>query len=56
MQKTPGHGLPLRSTISTGLLAKFMSLFVGLSLGGAVLAAAPAAPAVQQVELKTSMG
>ena len=56
MQKTPGHGLPLRSTITTGLLAKFMSLFVGLSLGGAVLAAAPAAPAVQQVELQTSMG
>ena len=55
MQKTPGRGLPFPSTATARLMAKFMSLFVGLSLGGAVMAA-PAAPATQQVELKTSMG
>jgi peptidyl-prolyl cis-trans isomerase A (cyclophilin A)/peptidyl-prolyl cis-trans isomerase B (cyclophilin B) len=47
MQKTKGHSLPW--------LAKFMSLFVSLSLGGAVMAA-PAATGTPQVSLKTSMG
>jgi cyclophilin family peptidyl-prolyl cis-trans isomerase len=37
-------------------LAKFMSLFAGVALSGAVLAAAPASTTTPQVSLKTSEG
>jgi peptidyl-prolyl cis-trans isomerase A (cyclophilin A) len=38
------------------LFAKLMTMFAGVALSGAVLAAAPAAPATPQVEIKTTMG
>lgn len=47
MQETTLHRLPM--------LAKFLSVFFGLSLGSAVLAA-DVAPASPQVSLKTNMG
>jgi cyclophilin family peptidyl-prolyl cis-trans isomerase len=41
---------------SKSYLAKFMSLFAGVALSGAVLAAAPASTTTPQVSLKTSEG
>ncbi|MEG0883999.1 MAG: peptidylprolyl isomerase, partial [Janthinobacterium sp.] len=53
MQETKSKRLPF--------LARFFTLFAGLTLGGAVVAAAPASPAAAldptpHVALKTSMG
>jgi cyclophilin family peptidyl-prolyl cis-trans isomerase len=41
---------------SKSYLAKFMSLFAGVALSGAVMAAAPASTTTPQVSLKTSEG